>query len=77
MHPEDASYKKILYRVNLNEPVKTHKSNRVTYSTPCASYLSIRAMHQIAKDEGAAHPLAASDVTQDFYVDDLLTGSNS
>ena len=39
--------------------------------------ISIRALHQLAKDEGAAHSLAASALTQDFYVDDLRTGADT
>ena len=39
VHPEDALYKKILYRANPNEPVKTYTLNTVTYGTACASYL--------------------------------------
>ena len=70
-------YQKILYRVNSNEPVKTYTLNTVTQGTARTSYLSIRVLHQLAKDNDAAHPLAASALTQDFYVNDLLTRSDT
>ena len=34
-------------------------------------------MHQLAIDEGTAYPLAAFSLKKDFYVDDLLTGSDT
>ena len=77
VHPDDSIYQKILFRENENEPIKTFSLNTVTYGTSCASFLAIRALHQLAKDEGAQHPTAATVLKRDFYVDDLLTGANT
>ncbi|XP_033214001.1 uncharacterized protein LOC117171061 [Belonocnema kinseyi] len=77
VHPEDAIYQKIAFRANPDEPIKVFTLNTVKYGTSCASFLSIRALHQLAHYEGSAHPLAASALKQDFYVDDLLTAANT
>ena len=77
VHPSDCIYQKILFRENEYEPIKTYSLNTVTYGTSCASFLAIRALQQLAIDEGAQHPIAAAVLQRDFYVDDLLTGANT
>ena len=77
VHPDDASYQKILFRKNPDESVKEYTLDTVTYGTSSASFLAIRALHQLADDEGDQHPLAALVLKRDFYVDDLLTGANT
>ena len=57
--------------------MKTYALNTITYGTSCASFLAIRALHQLADDEGAQHPIAAAVLKRDFYVDDLLTGAKT
>ena len=77
VHSGDSIYQKILFRKNKNEPVNVYSLNTVTYGTSCTSLLAIRAMHQLADDEGEQHPIAAAILKRDFYVDDLLTGANT
>ncbi|XP_076389322.1 uncharacterized protein LOC143264752 [Megachile rotundata] len=77
VHPEDRIYQKILWRDNSDQPIKTYTLNTVTYGTSAAPFLSTRAMHQLAIDEGEHYPRAARVLREDFYVDDLLTGADS
>ena len=77
VHPDDALYQRILFRENQDESVKEFTLDTVTYGTACASFLAIRALHQLAEDERAQHPIAATVLKNDFYVDDLLTGANT
>ncbi|KMQ87456.1 pao retrotransposon peptidase superfamily, partial [Lasius niger] len=49
--------------------------NTVTYGLACALYLAIRTLRQQANDKGISHPLAASALLHDIYVDDILTGA--
>ncbi|XP_054745961.1 uncharacterized protein LOC129250357 [Anastrepha obliqua] len=67
----------ILWRENPMEDVKTYKLETVTYGTRPASFLAIRAMHQLANDEAESYPLGAQIVLRDFYVDDMITGSDT
>ena len=57
--------------------IKIYQLNRLTHGIACASFLCIRTLHQLAVDESTAQPLAASSLKQDFYVDDLLTDSDT
>ncbi|XP_033221053.1 uncharacterized protein LOC117175454 [Belonocnema kinseyi] len=77
VHTDDAVYQKILSRENQNAPIKIYSLNTVTYGTSRASFLATRALHQLANDEGAQHPIAAAFLKRDFYVDDLLTGAST
>nr|XP_033189843.1 uncharacterized protein LOC117156692 [Bombus vancouverensis nearcticus]XP_033191415.1 uncharacterized protein LOC117157482 [Bombus vancouverensis nearcticus] len=77
MHPNDRPYQKILWREDINEPIRIYRLNTVTYGTAPAPYLAVRTLHQLTQDEEPNYPVAAQTLTQDFYVDDLLTGENS
>ena len=77
VHLDDAIYQKNLFRKDPEESVKEFSLHTVTYGTSCASLLAIRALHQLADDEGAQHPIAAALLKTDFYVDDLLTGAKT
>ncbi|XP_033194905.2 uncharacterized protein LOC117159296 [Bombus vancouverensis nearcticus] len=77
IHPEDRRYHKILWRENINDPIKTYQLNTVTYDTASAPYLAIRTLQQLAQDEEQNYPIGARALKRDFYVDDLLTGENT
>ena len=51
--------------------------NTVTYGTASAPFLAIRTLHQLAHDEAKNHPIAGNAFVKDFYVDYILTGTNS
>lgn len=49
----------------------------VTYGTNSAPYLAMRCLRQLALDDGDKHPLAAKALLSDFYMDDVLTGTDN
>ncbi|XP_070066930.1 uncharacterized protein [Drosophila virilis] len=51
-------------------------ADTVTYGTKPASFLSVRAMHELAMDEQKAFPIGADIIKRDFYVDDLISGGS-
>ncbi|XP_041449639.1 uncharacterized protein LOC121404370 [Drosophila obscura] len=67
----------ILWRDSADDNIKIFKLNTVTYGTKPASFLAIRAMHQLAMDESSSYPLGSETILQDFYVDDMISGGNS
>ncbi|XP_067142348.1 uncharacterized protein [Centruroides vittatus] len=77
IHPDDRDFQRIIWRNHPTEPLKDYRLLTVTYGTASAPYLATKVLQQLAKDEGARFPLAATVLTQDFYVDDLMTGANS
>ncbi|XP_060810689.1 uncharacterized protein LOC106143274 [Amyelois transitella] len=57
--------------------IRDYRLLTVTFGTSCAPYLAVKAMQQVAVDEGRNFPHAASRVLSDFYMDDLLTGAEN
>ncbi|XP_047041982.1 uncharacterized protein LOC124646011 [Helicoverpa zea] len=74
LHEDDRHLQRILWRETESEPIKTLELNTVTYGTASASYLSTRCLWQIGQQQD---DVRIKDIIQrDFYVDDLITGSD-
>ncbi|XP_044573418.1 uncharacterized protein LOC123257660 [Drosophila ananassae] len=77
MASSDSFLQCILWRDSPLEELQTYKLDTVTYGTKPASYLSVRAMHQLAKDEVEDFPVGSEILFRDFYVDHLISGGSS
>ncbi|XP_061514979.1 uncharacterized protein LOC133393554 [Anopheles gambiae] len=76
LHDErDHQYLRIRYREDPSEPIQTFQLLTVTYGTASAPFLATRTLKQIAHDHHTQYPLAVNAVLRDFYVDDLLSGT--
>lgn len=49
----------------------------VTYGLAPSSFLATQTLHQLAEDEGASFPRAASALKEDFYMNDFIRGEDS
>ncbi|XP_076384045.1 uncharacterized protein LOC143261513 [Megalopta genalis] len=76
IRPEDRRYQRVLWRNERNE-IADYELNTVTFGLCSAPFLAIRSIHQLADDEQADFPRAATTLKRDLYVDDLLTGANT
>jgi len=54
-----------------------YQLNTVTYGMACSPFLAIRSLQFIAQRKQEQHPIGASVLLEDMYVDDLLTGADS
>ncbi|XP_036320855.1 uncharacterized protein LOC118735292 [Rhagoletis pomonella] len=75
--PPDSMLQCILWRESPQENFAIYKLDTLTYGTKPASFLAIRAMHQLAADESSTYPIGAEIVRRDFYVDDLISEGDS
>ncbi|XP_052901336.1 uncharacterized protein LOC128307495 [Anopheles moucheti] len=75
-HSADRNFLRIRYRKDPSEPIATYELQTVTYGTASAPFLATRTLKQIAYDCQEQYPRAVNPVLRDFYVDDLLTGTN-
>ncbi|XP_067205357.1 uncharacterized protein [Linepithema humile] len=66
---------RILWRDQQTEDIKTYELLTLTYGT--ASFLATKVIHQLADLEENRYPVGAKIARRDFYVDDLITGTNS
>lgn len=69
---EDRDYQRVLWRKNINQPVKDYHLLRVIFGTGCAPYLAVKTLMQIAEDEGKESPNAVRSIKEDFFMDDLV-----
>ncbi|XP_055632855.1 uncharacterized protein LOC129773282 [Toxorhynchites rutilus septentrionalis] len=67
----------ILWRESPLEPIKTYRLTTVTYGTSSAPYLATKCLQQLSEIGSKSHPVAAAVMGKDFYMDDLLTGTNT
>ncbi|GBN50878.1 hypothetical protein AVEN_270062-1 [Araneus ventricosus] len=75
--PNQRDLLRILFKAEVNDPVKVYKLCTVTYGTTSGPFLATRTVQQLAKDEGKDFPLASSVLLQDVYMDDVLTGEDN
>ncbi|XP_072751044.1 uncharacterized protein [Anoplolepis gracilipes] len=68
---------RILWRNNPNEQLREFELLTLTYGISPASFLAIKSLQTLTKSERQNYPIGAQTVLRDFYVDDLITGSNS
>ena len=74
---DQRNLQRILWRWNTKEPIRVFNLNTVTYGMASSSFLAIRCLQEIALQMQTNYPTASSTILKDFYVDDLLTGSQT
>lgn len=68
----------ILWRSDSNKRVQIYRLITVTYgSTVPISFLATAYLHKLAEQENPNYPFEAEVIKNDFYMDDVLTGSNT
>ncbi|XP_055527798.1 uncharacterized protein LOC129720360 [Wyeomyia smithii] len=73
----DRSYQQIVWRRDSSMPLQIYQLKTVTYGLASSPYQAARVLNKLAEDEGHKFPLASKVVTNRFYVDDCLAGSDS
>lgn len=71
----DLHLQHILWRASPTEPIEDYELKTVTYGTACAPHLAVRTLQQLAIDHQQEFPVASKIALNDFYVDDVMTGS--
>ena len=74
VHPSDRHLQQIIWRDTPSSSLKTYQLNTVTYGTASAPFLATRCLKQIGLE--CKNEKVAEVILHDFYVDDLLTGTN-
>lgn len=75
--PQQTQFQRTLWRNNPNEEIKVYDLLTLTYGTACASYLTTKCLNKRAFIEKINFPIGSNVLSNDFYVDDLLTGANT
>lgn len=74
MDPIDCDLQLILWREDESHPIQTLRLDTVTYGTASASYLSTRCLWQVGEE--CDDELIKTIIQNDFFVDDVITGSD-
>lgn len=74
---DDQKYHTILWRTEPNMPIKEFQLTTATFGTAAAPFMATRTLIQIAEDTRKTYPLAERIIKNDFYVDDLISGSDN
>lgn len=67
----------ILWRENQFDPLTTYKLTTLSFGLKSAPYIATRCLLQLANECKNRFPAAAAAITSDFYMDDLLHGSDN
>lgn len=75
--PSQTQLQRVFWRDDPSEPLHVFELTTVTYGTSSASYLATRTLKYLADLYVNEYPLASRCISQDFYVDDVLSGGTS
>lgn len=73
---QDTAYQRILW-YNKNNCLQDYELQTLTFGTAPAAYLAVKTLQHLASIEKQNHPQASKTISEDFYVDDLLTGAET
>lgn len=77
VHTDDRNFQRIVWRNQASDEIQHYRLTTVTYGTGPGSFLAIRSLQQLARNETLRYPRAAKIVLNDFYVDDMMSGAES
>ncbi|XP_018363692.1 PREDICTED: uncharacterized protein LOC108761581 [Trachymyrmex cornetzi] len=77
INKRDRALQRILWRDDPRDTILKFELTTITYGTASAPYLAQRCLKQLALDNSQTYPGAAATIQNDFYMDDLITGSDS
>lgn len=73
IHENQRDLQLILWRDNPHQPISIYRINRLTYGLASSAFLSVRCLKQLAIECNDPHVKRI--INEDFYVDDMITGS--
>ncbi|XP_045446386.1 uncharacterized protein LOC123654528 [Melitaea cinxia] len=74
---EDTPFQRILWRDSPEKELQEFELRTVTFGTACAPYLAVRSLQELAYKECQNKPEIAKIILNDFYMDDVMTGSET
>ena len=75
--PSDQQLHRFLWRPQVDQAIQENCMKRVTFGVASSPFLAVQTLQQAALDFGKGLPVAQQHLTQSFYVDDLLGGSDT
>ncbi|XP_044760883.1 uncharacterized protein LOC123318338 [Coccinella septempunctata] len=76
VEPEQRILQLILWHDDPTQTIRVFRLNTVTYGTASAPFLSTRCLHQLGLDCNDCDEVVSKCIKDDFYIDDLLSGTD-
>lgn len=76
IHKPHTDFQRIVWRQSSQDDIEDYRLLTVTYGMASASHSAIKSLRQLATNAKEKSPIAADIILSDFYVDDLITGTN-
>lgn len=73
----DCDLQRILWRNAPEEELRAYRLLRITYGTAPASFMATQCLVTLAEEYKEEYPIASRVISKDFYMDDLMSGSES
>lgn len=77
VHETQWNFQRILWRPSDISPIQDYAITCVVWGLTSASYNAVRSLRQCALDHADQYPLASAATLTNFYVDDLLSGTDN
>jgi len=77
VHPQHRDLQRILWRYSSDKRIQEYRLTTVTYGTSSAPFLATRCLKKLADDNEKLYPRAVQVLSNDLYVDDLLSGTST
>ena len=74
---KDRDLHRFVFHASPDEPVQDYRMKRLTFGVTSSPFGATETLMQVAKDFDVEFAVASEIVLKDFYVDDLLTGTNN
>ncbi|GFW63167.1 integrase catalytic domain-containing protein [Trichonephila clavipes] len=75
INPDQQDLQRIIWKHGPDAEILTYRLKTVTYGLSNATFLAIRTLQQLAKDEKSRFPLASETLLYDTYMDDIVSGA--
>ncbi|VVC25822.1 Hypothetical protein CINCED_3A013339 [Cinara cedri] len=77
VHTKDQQFQGIVWRDDPSKVVQSYKLTTVTYGLITSPYHALRVLKQLALFEQDSYPIGVKILLNDFYVDEVMTGSDN
>lgn len=75
--PEDCDLQRIVWRSRPSDELRSYRLLRITYGTAPASFMATQCLVALADEFEKEYPRTSKSIRKDFYMDDLMTGSET
>lgn len=74
---QDRKFQRFIFRESKGKAILEYEHNMVTFGVTAATYLAVKSLQHLAKQEIENYPEASEIAVRDFYMDDGMSGADT